>query len=137
MATVNSNLRPRAESAADVAGQRIFTHGAMNVRELFATINFGHKMHHKKTALKRALESGWLVQQEDGTISIGTFARVHYESLAADKVAPVGQIAALREHVDVFTRPVLSKKYMPNPRGTRQDIPAWSVRSGQSFHTKA
>jgi hypothetical protein len=37
----------------------------------------------------------------------------------------------------VFASPGLSKKYLINSRGTRLDVPDWSIRDDMSFHTKA
>lgn len=37
-------------------------------------------------------------------------------------------ITATVRTVNVFTRPPLSKRYMLNPRGTRDDVPEWSKR---------
>jgi len=125
-------------SAADLAGQHLYKHGPKTTREVFAITGIGRKLSEKRGALQTAIRSGWLLENAAGDIDISDFARAYYDELAgAQKVEPVGQLAAVRTAPDVFTRPPLSKKYIPNPRGTRQDIPAWSVRTGQSFHTKA
>lgn len=124
-------------TAAYAAGAYLHKHGPMSQHALFAVIDMGHKTGHQEDTLQRAIRSGWLLEQDDGKISISSFARAHYDQLEGEKERSVGQIAALRQPADVFARPPLSKRYIPNPRGTRQDIPAWSVRTGQSFHTKA
>lgn len=38
---------------------------------------------------------------------------------------------------NVFASQGLSKQYIPNRRGPRADVPAWSVRETVSFQTKA
>jgi len=139
MAKTNSHLRPRVGTAADLAGQHIHKHGPATANELFIVANFGPKPSEKALGLRRATASGWLVELDDGKFGIGAIARKHYDDLDAPEKAsaPVGQIAALREPVSVLSRPPLSKKHIPNPCGSRLDIPSWSVRTGQSFHTKA
>ncbi|WP_314435886.1 hypothetical protein [Massilia timonae] len=122
---------------AYAAGEYLYKNGATSPRQLFAAVDFGGKSTPPEEALQRSLAYGWLIERE-GKIDISTYARGHFDKLAGiEPVQPVGQIAAVRTSPDVFTRPPLSKKYIPNPRGTRQDIPAWSVRTGASFHTKA
>ena len=125
-------------SAADIAGLYLHKNGPQTTRALFAIAGFGHKLSEKRRALQTAIRSGWLLENAAGDIDISNFARACYDKLAGEKKsAPVGQIAAAREPADVFARPPLSKRFIPNPRGSRLDIPDWSVRSGASFHTKA
>jgi len=137
MASNNNTGRAKRGTASYAAGEYLHMHGPMSPHALFAVVDMGHKAGHQEDTLQRGIRSGWLVQQDDGKISISNFARVHYDQLEGEKVRPAGQVAAMREPVSVFTRPALSKKHMPNPRGLRQDIPAWSVRTAASFHTKA
>lgn len=134
---INPNRVASRGTAAYAAGEYLYKHGAQTAQGLFAAIDFTRKSTPPEEALQRALSYGWLLDR-DGKIDISPFARAHFDKLAGvEVIRPAGQIAALRESVNVFTRPPLSKKNMPNSRGIRQDIPAWSVRSGQSFHTKA
>lgn len=137
--TKHSNPRPAQRgTTAFVAGEHLYKHGPMTERELFTAIDFGSKATVKADALQRSLRSGWLTEQQDGKIAISLYARVFYDRMAGiEPVKHVGQVAAPRQHTDVFTRPALSKKHIPNVRGTRVDIPAWSMRSGTFFHTKA
>lgn len=137
MAINNGTRTAMRGTAAYAAGAYLHKHGPMNQHALFALIDMGHKTSHQEDTLRRAIRSGWLLEQDDGKISISSFARAHYDKLEGEKARPVGQIAAMRQPADVFARPPLSKRFIPDPRGTRQDIPAWSVRTGQSFHTKA
>lgn len=134
MAINNGTRTAMRGTAAYAAGAYLHKHGPMNQHALFAVVDMGHKTGHQEDTLQRAIRSGWLLEQDDGKISISRFARAHYDQLEGEKARPVGQIAALRQPADVFARPPLSKRFMPNPRGTRQDIPDWSVRTGASFH---
>lgn len=135
MASTNTTGRAKRGTASYAAGEHLYKHGPMNTHELFAVVDMGHKTSHQDDTLRRGIRSGWLIEQVDGKISISAFARTHYDQLEGEKARPAGQVAAPREAADVFARPALSKKYIPNRRGIRQDIPAWSVRaSAPSFH---
>jgi len=133
MSSTNTTGRAKRGTASYAAGEHLHKHGPMNQHELFAKVDMGHKTGHQQNTLQRAIRSGWLIEQIDGKVNISAYARAHYDQLEGERVRPVGQIAAMREADDVFKRPTLSKKYMPNSRGIRQDIPAWSVREAVSF----
>jgi len=91
----------------------------------------------KGDALQRAMRTGWLTVQRDGRIAVSLSARVFYDRLAGIiHVKHVGQVVAAR-HSYVFTRPSLSKKYIPNRLGIRQDIPTWSLRADTCSDIKA
>lgn len=138
MARPNAIRTAPRNGTSYAAGQHLHKVGPLTERELFAAVPFGGRNVVAADVLQRALTSGWLVVSADGKIDISSFARAHYDEVAGEPAPKyVGQIAAIRQPADVFARPPLSKRFMPNPRGTRQDIPAWSVRSGASFHTKA
>jgi len=138
MAKPTTLRRALRGTAADVAGAYLHKNGPQTTRTVFAIAGFARKLSERRRSLQAAIRSGWLLENAAGDIDITDFARAHYDKLAGEKpVEPVGQIAAVRTVPDVFARPPLSKKYIPNPRGTRQDIPAWSVRTGTTFHTKA
>lgn len=126
-------------SAAYQAAEYIFKNGPQLPDRLFAAIDFGPNMSSKQEKLDRAVNSGWLIQGADCQVKCGEVARAHFKAEAGieEEVKPLGQIAALREPVNVFARPPLSKKYIPNPRGMRQDVPEWSVRAGASFKSLA
>ena len=120
------------------AAAHIYQHGPQTRDQLFAVIDFGGKLTHMQDKLDRALASGWLVQVADGQIDCGAVAREYFAHKAGEQDdKPLGQIAAPRQQPNVFTRPPLSKRHIPNPRGLRQDIPEWSVRAGASFKSLA
>lgn len=137
MARPNSIRTAPRNGTSYAAGEYLHKNGPQTERALFAAIPFGSRCTRAEDVLQRALTSGWLSLLPDGRIGISSFARAHYDQLSGEAELPVGQIAAVRTPADVFARPPLSKKYIPNPRGTRQDIPVWSVRTGASFFTKA
>jgi len=134
--TEHSNYRqPTRGTAAFAAGEHLYKHGPMKEQDLEAALNAIGEAKLKGDALQRALRTGWLTVQQDGRIAVSLFARVSYDRLAGIvHVKHVGQVAAARQS-DVFARPALNKKYIPDRRGLRQDIPAWSVRSETSFKT--
>ena len=132
--TEHSNYRqPTRGTAAFAAGEHLYKHGPMKEQDLEAALDAIGEAKLKGDALQRALRTGWLTVQQDGRVAVSLSARVFYDRLAGIvQVKYVGQPAAPR-HSDVFARPALSKKYIPNTRGSRQDIPAWSVREKASF----
>lgn len=120
------------------AGEYLYKNGPQTPAALFAAVDFGPKVYQKEEALQCALRSGWLSECLDGKIACSQAARDHYDAVSGKvKVKYVGQIAATREPINVFARPPLSKRYIPNPRGLRQDIPAWSIRESASFKSLA
>jgi hypothetical protein len=136
--TEHSNYRqPTRGTAAFAAGEHLYKHGPMKEQDLEAALDAIGEAKLKGDALQRALRTGWLTVQQDGRIAVSLYARISYDRLAGIvHVKHVGQVAAPR-HSDVFVRPALSKKYIPNTRGTRSDIPEWSTRAAPKFYTKA
>jgi len=118
--TEHSNYRqPTRGTAAFAAGEHLYKHGPMKEQDLEAALDAIGQAKLKGDALQRALRTGWLTVQQDGRIAVSLFARISYDRLAGIvHIKHVGQIAAAR-HSDVFTRPPLSKKYIPNSRGLR------------------
>ena len=134
---INPSRTASRGTPAYAAGEYLYKHGPQSTPTLFAAVDFSGKSTRPEEALQRAVSYGWLLDR-DGKIDISPSARAHFDALAGIVVVPyVGQIAAAREVANVFTRPPLSKKHIPNPRGLRQDIPPWSVRSDASFKTVA
>jgi hypothetical protein len=137
--TEHSNYRqPTRGTAAFAAGEHLYKHGPMKEQDLEAALDAVGEAKLKGDALQRALRTGWLTVQQDGRIAVSLSARVFYDRLAGIiHVKHVGQVAAARQPADIFTRPSLNKKYIPNPHGTRLDIPEWSVRGKEDHHAKA
>lgn len=119
------------------AGAYLYRHGPQTEDALFKAMGDSVQPHGRGELIQRCLSSGWFTLVADDMITCSEFARGHYDKLEGKvKVEYVGQIAVSRA-ATAYTQPPLSRKYLLNSRGSRPDIPAWSVRTGQSFHTKA
>ena len=71
----------------------------------------------------------------DSNIQIPAFGEDNAK--AEESAEPIGQITPAQYRPSVFASQGLSKRYIPTRRGTRLDIPAWSVRENPTFFTKA
>ena len=119
----------RAGTFADQAGEYLYKNGPTVERELFEILSMVLRLRDPEESLQAAIRNRWLSVGGDGLIDCSAAARAHYDALAGKvESKPLGQIAAPRQAENAFACPTLSKKHMPNSRGTRQDIPAWSVR---------
>jgi hypothetical protein len=119
----------RAGTFQDTAGVYLYRNGPTPEKDLFAALSITLATHLKAEVLERAIRAGWLAVTKDGSLDCSKGARAHYEEIFGEKVIePVGQIVAPRQVPTVYERPSLRKKYMPNSRGTREDVPEWSVR---------
>jgi len=125
----NSVRVPARDSFSYTAGQHLHKLGPMRERDLFSAITSLMRGPARDEALQRAVRGGWLAVTDGGRIDCTAAARAHYDRLEG-KVAikRMGEIAAPRQVPSVFDRAPLSRKYFPNPNGTRADVPTWSVR---------
>ena len=139
MAKYKSTGAPVTGSVADLVSRHLHKSGPMAEADLFLAVDFGCAPSKRHERLNRAIGTGWIAQTEDGKLDCGQAARSHYDDLDSmpEEVKPIGQIAAFRQPVNVFDRPVLSKKHIPNRQGMRQDVPDWSVREKPSFKSIA
>lgn len=129
------NLVPRVLSAIYIAAVHIKKVGPLSAEDLFAAVDFGQGSDARRR-LNYALEINWLRKTVDGKIELTESSRQHL----APKLpgAPyVGQKAPAAYRGNVFATEGLSAKYRLNSRGTRDDVPAWSIREKPTFHTKA
>lgn len=129
MSKRNQNPRvPSRHTFPDTAGQYLYRHGPQTEAALFAAMGNSVKSYGRSDLIQRCLSSGWFALTDGGMIACSEFARAHYDKAEGIvKVEYVGQIAVSRE-ATAYKQPPLSRKYMPNSRGIRQDIPAWSQR---------
>jgi hypothetical protein len=128
----------KRRSLRHVLGEFIYKNGPQTEIALRVNADLGGKSSDRTSAVQNSIRSGWLTIQADGRIGCSATAREHYDSLHGIKAhKPLGQLATLRERGNVYERPPLSKRHIPNSRGLRDDVPAWSVRTNTSFHTKA
>jgi hypothetical protein len=128
---------PQVQSAAYRAAALIHATGPIPRAELFTRIHFSTRPPNSAQILNAAITSGWLCEIPEG-VTLTDRSREHFGSQEAPgKVKYVGQIAPLRTS-SAYDRPPLSRKYIPNIHGTRNDIPDFSVRpAGYHFHALA
>lgn len=139
MAKYKGTGAPVTGSVADLVSRHLHKMGPMAEADLFLAVDFGCAPSKRYERLNRAIGTGWIAQTEDGKLDCSPAARTHYdeEGSEADGIKPIGQLAAFRQPVNVFDRPTLSAKHIPNRRGMRQDVPEWSVREKLSFKSIA
>jgi hypothetical protein len=128
------NIIPSILSAIYSAAAHINQVGPLTTDGLFAAVDFGFGSDAKKK-LSHAFDIQWLRQNVDGKIELTESSKEHFAPKQA-KAPYVGQKAPTAYRGNVFAGEGLSKKYLPNSRGSRDDVPSWSVRSKPSFHTK-
>ena len=110
------------------AGQYIYRNGPQLEDDLFKAMGDSVRANGRDELIQRCLRTGWLALAQGGKVDVSEFARAHYDQVAGVvKVEYVGQVAATRV-ATAYVQPPLSKKYLINSRGLRQDVPAWSVR---------
>jgi hypothetical protein len=111
------------------AGEYVYKNGPTAEDALLSAVESPMPSYRKAESLQRAIQSGWLSVAQNGHIECTPLARAHYDEMGGKvPVKYIGQMAAPRLAVNAFERPPLSKKHLPNSRGTRQDVPDWSVR---------
>jgi hypothetical protein len=128
--TQRQNIRrPQPGEIPNLAGDYLYKYGPCSEAELFLAVKFGKSQHERAVALQSAIRSGWLIETERGKIACSQAATDYYDE-QSDKPEEryVGQIAPAPTR-NVFASPGLSKKYLTNSRGSRQDVPVWSQRA--------
>jgi hypothetical protein len=120
------NIVPSILSAIYSAAVHIKQVGPLTADHLFLAVDFGTGSDARKK-LSYAFEINWLRQTPDGKIELTESSTQHFAP-TKQKVPYVGQKAAPAYRGNVFAGEGLSKKHIPNSRGTRSDIPAWSQR---------
>lgn len=110
------------------AGQYMYRHGPQAEDALFKAMGDSVRKEGRGELIQRCLSSGWFTLAQNDLINCSEFARAHYDKLEGlVKPQYVGQIAVSRA-ATAYTQPPLSRKYIPNSRGIRQDVPEWSRR---------
>jgi hypothetical protein len=104
--------------------------------DLFLAVNFGTNHSIRVESMDRAIASGWLIDAGGGKVDISPAARAHFAAIDQPATKHIGQIATSRE-TNVYERPPLNKRFIPNSRDNRDDVPDFSARSGLSFFTRA
>jgi hypothetical protein len=136
--TQRQNIRtPKPGEIPYLAGEYLYKNGPCTDTELFLAVKFGKSQNERAAALQSAIRGGWLMETQRGKIACSQTATDYYDGYSEKPEEEyVGQIAPAPQR-NVFASSGLSKKYRINSRGTRLDIPDWSVREDVSFHTKA
>jgi hypothetical protein len=136
--TQRKNIRtPAPGEIQHTAGEYLYKHGSCSEADLFRAVDFGPSQHERAVALQSAIRNGWLMETSRGKIACSPTAVDYYDAQDDKPVEKyVGQIAPAPTR-NVFAGSGLSEKYQINSRGSRLDIPSWSVRENVSFHTKA
>jgi hypothetical protein len=129
--TIEKAHTPIKSSAIYKAAALIQQRGPLSMEVLQAEIDFGPK-HTRKGKLDHAFDIGWLCETSAGTIGVTEKTRQHFADLEPS-AKPIGQITPAQYRPSVFASPVLSKRYIPNRKGPRRDVPAWSIRESVSF----
>lgn len=99
--------------------------GPMQRLELFAAMDFG-PANNRETKLLEAFETDWLRETPTGHIELTEYSKRHFER-QKPKEPYVGQVAPPAYRGNVFGKS-LDPKHIPDRRGPRADVPAWSVR---------
>jgi hypothetical protein len=131
--TTGASRVPRHTEAVYKAAELIYNDGPKTRAELFRAVDFADRKR-RFEKLARAIHSDWLVELPGALIGITDFAREHFDDDEQSTPAYVGQVAGPRD-MNLMQRPAYKSQL--NPRGFRDDVPPSSVRSGQSFFTKA
>jgi hypothetical protein len=126
MTTPFIQVVPSKSAAIYTAALIIDKRGAMPRDELFARMDFGPAVTREKK-LQQAFDTDWLRETQTGFISLTDYSKRHLE-LDKPKEEYVGQVTPTTYRPNVFASPGLSKRYIPNRRGPRDDVPAWSVK---------
>jgi hypothetical protein len=109
--------------------------GPMQRLELFAAMDFG-PANTREAKLREAFETDWLRETSSGHIELTEYSKRHFER-QKPKEPYVGQVTAPAYRPNIFASQGLSKRFIPDRRGPRADVPAWSMRESLSFQTKA
>jgi len=126
---------PSSRGAAYKACELIITQGPMTVEQLLAAIDFGvHGT--QKAKITAAIQAGWIYETTASTIDVTESVREHFAALAP-KEKYAGEMTPPAYRPNIFASQGLSKRYIPDRRGLRADVPAWSVREATSFKTRA
>jgi hypothetical protein len=104
----------------------ILASGPRTVEQLFVEIDFGaHGT--QKPKIREAIHAGWIYETPAGMIDVTEPVREHFAQ-PAPKEKYIGQITPAQYRPSVFASDRISPKNIPNRRGPRADVPAWSVK---------
>lgn len=116
---------PNFSSAIHKAALHINRVGPLTTAALFEAVDFGVRTDHQKK-LNYAFEIKWLCLTPDGLVDLTEGSRRHFAP-KPKKVPYIGKKAPPAHRPNVFAS-TLDKRYHLKSRGSRADVPAWSVR---------
>jgi hypothetical protein len=121
---------PSKGSAARLAAEHLLKTGPMTEAELCAAVDFGLTSGKRAEKLQRAVSTGVLTHRPDGKLDCNPSLRGWFENQEREneEATPIGEITPAQYRPSVFASQGISKKNIPNSRGTRSDIPTWSHR---------
>lgn len=126
-------VTPNKSATIYAAASMLHKRGPMTRDQLFAAMDFGPKGG-REEKLRQAFDFDWLRETPAGQIEVTEFAGRHFDC-NKPRAALAGEPTAPAYRGNVFASPGLSKQYIPNRRGPRADVPAWSVREKLSIKT--
>lgn len=133
MPAILIQVTPNKSATIYAAASMLHKRGETMTRaDLFATIDFG-PANNRDNKLQQAFDTNWL-QEADGKIGLTDYSQRHFDCRKV-KAANDGVPTAPAYRGNVFASQGLSKQYIPNRRGPRADVPAWSVRETLSIKT--
>jgi len=134
MTAMISAAFPSRRGAAYKACELLTAQGPRTVEQLLVAIDFGSKGT-QKTKLLAAIDAGWIYETPAGMVDVTEPVKQHFAALAPkEKSAAAGQVVEPQYRGD-WRGSTLSRQHIPNRRGPRADVPAWSVRETVSIKT--
>jgi len=127
MTAIISTAFPSRSGAAYKACELIIARGPQTIEQLFVAVDFGaHST--QKPKIRAAIQANWLYETPAGTIDVTESVRQHFAEMAPKrKQVLTGKVVEPQYRGD-WRKGTLSQKHIPNRRGPRADVPAWSVR---------
>jgi hypothetical protein len=124
---------PNRSATIYMAAVLIEKQGPMHRAQLYAAMDFGPEKT-REGKLREAFEQDWLCETPAGQIDLTDFSLRHFEN-QKPKELYVGQVAAPAYRPNIFASQGLSKRFIPDRRGPRADVPDWSVRDTVTIKT--
>ncbi len=132
---MTTHTLPQRNTAAFRAALHLHKSGPLSRADLLVAVHFGDKQSQRIPRLNAAIERNWLIETHKGIACGPALARHFHDNPPEEAPTPkfVGQVAGPRDIGNVYTRPAWRSNL--NSKGTRADVPAFSVRATPSFHS--
>jgi hypothetical protein len=132
MTTILIQSTPGKLAAIYEAAALIKEKGPMRRLELFAAMDFGPERT-RELKLREAFQTSWLREASSGHIELTEYSQQHFDRQKSASTY-VGEVTPPQYRGNWRTG-TLSRQHIPNRRGTRADVPEWSVRETVSIKT--